>query len=104
MVGHRQIVFNSDQENPVKAVQRELTARRPEMKLENCPKYHSAANGMVENAVQRVIGLIRVLKDALEANIKQAIEPKTPVTTFMVNRAATIVKRFSVDQGWQESD
>ena len=40
---------------------------------------------MMENAVQRVIGLMRVLKDALEANIKQA-------------HAATIINRFMVDQ------
>ena len=35
---------------------------------------------------------------ALEANIKQAIEPNTPVMTFMVTHAATIINRFSVDQ------
>ena len=69
-----------------------------EVRLENSPKYHSAANGMVENAVQRVIGLTRVLKDALEASIKQAIEPNIPVMTFMVNHAATIIHRFSVGQ------
>ena len=97
VLGHRHVVFKSDQENPVEANQRELAARRPEMKLENSPKYHSAANGMVENAVQRVIGLARVLKDALEADIKQAVEPNTPVMTFMVNHASTIINRFSVD-------
>ena len=43
VLGQRQIVFKSDQENLAKAVQRELAARRPEMKLENSPKYHSAA-------------------------------------------------------------
>ena len=69
VLGHRQIIFKSDQENPAKALQREIAARRPEMKLENSPKYHSAANGAVENAVQRVIGLVRVLKDALGANL-----------------------------------
>ena len=36
--------------------------------------------------------------DALEANIKQAIEPNTPVMTFMVTHAATIINGFSVDQ------
>ena len=45
---------------------------------EDSPKVHSAANGMVENAVQRVIGSTRVLKDALEANIKQTIESNDP--------------------------
>ena len=78
--------------------ERELAAWRPEMKLENSPEYHSAANGLVENAVQRVIGMTRVLKDALESNIKQAVEPNTPVMTFKVNHAATIINRFSVDQ------
>ena len=42
--GHRQRVFKSDQENPVKAVQRELEARRPEMKLGDSPQYRSTAH------------------------------------------------------------
>ena len=78
VVGRRQIVFKGDQETSTKAPQRELAARRPDMKLENSLKCHSAANGRVENAMRRVIGLTRVLKDALEANIKQAIEPNMP--------------------------
>ena len=97
VLGHRQIVFKSDQENPVKAVQRELAARRPEMKLENSPKYHSQANGAVENAIQRVIGLTRVLKDALEANIGEGIEPNMAIMSYMVTHAATLINRFSVD-------
>ena len=44
--------------------------------------------------MQRVIGLTRVLKDALEANIKQAKEPNTPLITFMVNHAATVINKF----------
>ena len=74
-------MFKSDQQNPVEANQKELAARQPEMKLENSPTDHSAANGM--------------LKDA---DIKQAVEPNTPVMTFMVDHAATIINRFSVDQ------
>ena len=93
-----QVVFKSDQQNPVKAVQRELAARRPEMKLENSPTYHSAANDMAENAVQRGIGLTRLLKDTLEPNIKQSIEPHSQVVTFMVNHGKTITSRFFVDQ------
>ena len=61
-------MFKSVRENLVKAVQRVLAARRPEVKLENSPMYHSAANGMVENAMQRVIGLTSVLNDTLKAN------------------------------------
>ena len=39
------------------------------------------------NAAQRVIGLTKVLKDALDANIKQSIEPNTPLMTFIVIHA-----------------
>ena len=97
VLGHRRIIFKSDQENPAKALQRELAARRPEMKLENSPKYHSSANGAVENAIQRVIGLTRVMKDALESNLGKPVEPNMPIMAFMVNHAATIISRFSVD-------
>ena len=45
-----------------------------------------------------MVGLTRVRMDALEANIRQATEPTTPVMTFRVNHAATINTRFSVDQ------
>ena len=60
--------------------------------------YHSSANGMMANAVQLVIGLMRVLKDAVKANIMQTIQPSTLVMTFMVSHAAAIINRFSVDQ------
>ena len=93
VLGHRQIVFKSDHENLVKEA-----ARRADMKLENSPKHRSAANGMVEITEQRVFGRTTVFKDALEANIKQMIEPSTPVMTFMVNHAATIINRLSMDQ------
>ena len=96
VLGYRQIVFRSDHENPGKGgSERAYTSATRD---EDSPKYHSAANGRVENALQPVIGLTRVLKDALEASIKQTMEPNTLVMTFMVNHAATIINRFSVGQ------
>ena len=67
------------------------------MKLDNSSKFHSTANGRVETAVQRVVGFTSVLKDVLEANVTQAIEPNMLVMMFMVNRSATIINRFSMD-------
>ena len=66
-------MFKSDPENPVRAVQREHAARRPERRLETSAVHHAAANGMVGSAVQRVIGLTRVPKGAPEANTQQAM-------------------------------
>ena len=48
--------------------------------------------------MQCVLGSARVLKDAGETNIKQKIESSVPLMTFMVNHAATIINRCSVDQ------
>ena len=96
MLGHRQIVFKSDRENPVKAVsEKELAARRPEMTLENSPKYHSAANGVVES------NWVEQGAEGRAGGQHQAVEPNTAVMTFMVNHAATIIDRFSVDQDGQ---
>ena len=67
-----------------------LFARRAPVAFVVTPIKHR----MVENAVHPVIGLTRVLM----ANIKQAIEPNTPVMTFRVTHTATIINRFSVDQ------
>ena len=65
------------------------------MQLENSTKYHPTAKPMVENAVQRVLGPTRVLKGALETNIKVVIRPNTPVMTLMVSHAASIINRIS---------
>ena len=90
-------VFKGDQERSIRA-QQELAARRPKMQLENSTKYHPTSNGIVENAVQRVIGPTRVLKGALETNIKEETRPNTLVMTLMVSHAETIINIISVDQ------
>ena len=98
VVCHRQVVFKRDQENPVKAAQRKFAARRPEMKLDNSTKYHSAANGMVANAVQGVFSMTRVgqhqAKDGAEhASDDMDSEPRG-------NHHPQIV----CGSGWQDTD
>ena len=57
---------------------------------------HSAANGVVENAVQSVVGLTRIVKVALKTMIKETAKPKMPTITFIVNHVATIIDRITV--------
>ena len=54
VLGHREIVFKTDQEPAMKAIQEHVAARRPGIKLENSPVEESQANGVVENAILRV--------------------------------------------------
>ena len=65
--GGLRVVLKADQEVAIAEVQREVvTARSGETVPTNSHVGESQSNGRVENAVQRVQGLIRTLKDALE--------------------------------------
>ena len=95
VLGHREDVLKGDQGTSIKALQPELAARGPEMKLENTADKNTRPR--VENAVQRVIGSTHVLDDALEAHIKQAVGSNMSVKSFMMSHAAAIINRRSVD-------
>lgn len=69
LLGHREIAFKGDQEPSIKRVRSEEAARRPGIKLDNSPVGASPANGLLENAVKRVIDLTRRITDSLEYRI-----------------------------------
>ena len=81
------------------AGQLDLTAARSREIGRNPAEYHSAANWLMETAVQRAVGLTRVLEDVLETNKKPTIEPNMPIMTFMVNHAATIINSSLLNEG-----
>ena len=65
-------------------VQRQVVAVRPgETAPMNSPVGESQSNGRVENAVQRVQGLIRTLKGALERRLNTKTRSSDP--TFSVD-------------------
>ena len=65
LLGHRKIMFKSDQEPAIVALQKEVNVRRPGVALENSLVGESETNGLVENAIQRVTGMVRTIKSAL---------------------------------------
>ena len=67
-----------------------------EMIPEQPPKYDSRTSGRGENAVQRIEGQFRTLRDALETRIKGRIEPGHPVVEWMVMHAADTLNRYHV--------
>ena len=73
------MVLKADQEVAVSHVQRQVVAARADETVPmNSPVGESQSNGRVENAVQRVQGLIRTLKDALERRFEHENHVKRP--------------------------
>ena len=73
------MVLKADQEVAIADVQRQVVAvRSGETVPMNSSVGESQSNGRVENAVQRVQGLIRTLKDALERRLNTRIRSSDP--------------------------
>ena len=98
ILGHRDIVFKSDQEPAMVAVQQEIRLRRPGTALENSAIGESETNGMVENAIRRVTGLTRTLKSALESRIGKQVPNNSSVIPWLVNHAANIINYFGIGE------
>ena len=96
-LGYKEIVFKSDQEPAIVALGEIIKASwNGDMALEYSPVGESQSNGMVERGIQTWEGQVRTLKDALEARIDEEIPPDHPVLTWLVEHAATLVRRCAV--------
>ena len=95
---HVDIIIKSDQEPAIIDLVREVARlRAPANTLkEESPVGASASNGVVERGIQTCEGQIRVLKDALEARIRDKVKSDHPVLTWLVEFAAVLVNRYEV--------
>ena len=86
-MGHRHIVLRSDQDNPVKAEERDEIGEEPKISVSS--KRHGGERAVRDWVNQGADGRTGV------ENIKQAVESNAPVMTFRVNHVATFINRFS---------
>ena len=52
----------------------------------------------LKNAIQRLSGLVRTLKDQLEAKIKRVIDLEHPIFSWILEWAADILNRSAVNK------
>ena len=64
--------------------------------FEESPVGEHSANGEVENAIKRVQGQARTMKDALEARYKRKLDQSSNCATWLVGYAADVIKRYKV--------
>lgn len=95
---HADIAMKSDQEPAILDLVREVARIRIPAKtvMDQSPVGSSASNGAIERGVQTAEGQIRVLKDALQARIREEIKSDHPVLAWLVEFAAVLVNRYEV--------
>ena len=103
-LGYSKIIIKSDQEPAIKAVEckikenifEDMKKLQSDIKetcgcqvvVQHSPVGESAANGAIENAIQRVQGQIRAIKLDLETNIKAKLNPSQSVWPWLIEYAA----------------
>jgi hypothetical protein len=89
--------LKTDREPSIRAWARAVARHREaETVPEVSPVGDSQSNGVAEQAVGEVKGMIATLKDALQTNIKADIEPRHAVMTFLVEYAGVLITRHKV--------
>jgi hypothetical protein len=96
-LGYKEIVLKSDQEPAMMSLVEIIKANwNGDAALENSPVRESEANGAVERAIQTWEGQVRTMKDALEHRLCCTIPPDHPIMTWMVEYAASLLRRCLV--------
>ena len=67
------------------------------MMHEQSPVGESQANGIIENAIQRVQGQFRTIKDNLEARYQAKIKKDSVIVPWMMSHAADTMNRYKVE-------
>ena len=99
-LGYSKIVLKSDQEAPLKQLEDKISEETreymkkmidsigTEMACQVVQQHslvgESAANGVIENAIQRAQGQMRAIKFDLEGNTKDKIKPSSPLWPWMI--------------------
>ena len=66
------------------------------MSFEESPVGEHQSNGVIENAIGRVQGQIRTVRDALESRIGERVKGNDGVFTWLVRNAAASMNRYQV--------
>ena len=102
---HKVILRSDGEPAIVDLLSRVSDLRQAETLLEASPATDSRANGLAERAIQSVEKQVRVLKLALERNMKEKIGVEHPCFPWLVEHAADILTKFVVGRdgmtGWE---
>ena len=96
-IAYKRIVIRSDQEPAILDIKREIGKRfSGEAVPEESFTKDSASNGMIENAVREIQGMIRTIKDYVEYHIGKKINKRCPILDWLIQHAGNIITCFKL--------
>ena len=97
MDGHTDVLFKTDNEPSMIAIQQQVKNRRPHKTVcENSVRGKSQTNGFIENANQFVAGQIRTLRCDLQSKLTGKLNRNHPVMTWLVRYAGVLINMFHI--------
>ena len=96
-LGYKKVIFKSDQEPAILALKEEVRRMlSQDVIMEASPVGESQSNGREENAVRRVKGQLRTIKEGLDYRYGARIPASHPVLSWIPRQAAATLTRYSV--------
>lgn len=96
-LGYKRAVIKSNQEPAIVALRTEISkAAVTELVPEYSPKKDSKSNGLAENAVKELAGMIRTLKDSVEEKANIKLKEFSTLLTWIVDYAGTLITRTKI--------
>ena len=94
LLGYREITLKSDTELAIIVFRNRVAeACKAEVTTEDAVKGDKESNGLIENAVMLIRGIIRTIKCHIESRIQETISDESLVTPWLVEHAGCILSR-----------
>ena len=94
LLGYREITLKSDTEPAIIAFRNRLAALcKAEVTTEDAVKGDKESNGLIENAVMPLCGIIRTIKCHIESGTQAPLGDESPVVPWLVEHAGCILSR-----------
>ena len=94
LLGYREITLKSDTEPAIIAFRNRVAALcKAEVTTEDAVKGDKESNGLIENAVMLLRGIIRTIKCHIESRTQESLGDESPVIPWLVEHAGCILSR-----------
>ena len=95
LLGYREITLKSDTEPAIMAFRNRVAemCKAEKVTTEDAVKGDRESNGLIENAVMLLRGIIRIIKRRIESSTQEPLNDESPVLPCLVEQAGCILSR-----------
>ena len=94
LLGYREITLKSDTEPAIIAFRNRVAEMcKAEVATEDSVMGDKESNGLIENAVMQIRGIIRTIKRHTKSNTQEPLSDESPILPWLVEHAGFILSR-----------